>query len=118
MAWLCLTALLFLQLAVAAYACTTRIDGGTPVSATMGPGSQPCEGMDQQRPKLCEQHCVYASQSVDTQPHSAVHAPVLPSISVVQWPDLQHLAQPKRHSAFLVTVVDPPPLIRFGVLRI
>ena len=118
MAWLCLSALLFLQLAVAAYACSTRIDRGTPVSAAMGPASQPCEGMDQERPKLCEQHCVYASQSVDTQPHSAVYATVLSFISVVVWPNLKLVARSKGHSAFLVAVVDPPPLVRFGVLRI
>jgi hypothetical protein len=117
-AWLCLSALLFLQLAVAAYACPVRADGGTPMLAAAGSSAQPCAGMDQARPKLCEQHCVHDSQSVDTQPHSAVSAPVLPLMTVTAQPDLHRSASRNAFGAFQVTVVEPPPLVRFGVLRI
>jgi hypothetical protein len=118
LAWLCLSAVLLMQLAVAAYACTTRIDGGVAVSAAMASASHPCAGMDQELPKLCEQHCVSASQSVDTQPHSLVNAPVQSFISVSVRPDPSILPESKGRGAVLATVVDPPPLVRFGVLRI
>jgi hypothetical protein len=117
-AWLCLSALLFLQLAVAAYACPTRIDGGTPTLAAMDSSAQPCAGTDQERPKLCEQHCIHGSQSVDTQPHSSVGAPVLPLMTVAVVPDLHRSIKLNAYGTFRVTAVEPPPLVRFGVLRI
>jgi hypothetical protein len=116
-AWLCLSVLLYLQLAVAAYACPAQTDSGT-TPATLAAAAKPCQGMDQERPKLCEQHCVQTSQSVDTQPHSAVNVPVLPLIAVIAQPDLHLPAKRGVDQALLVRVVDPPPLIRFGVLRI
>jgi len=115
-AWLCLSTLLYLQLAVAAYACPTRLDNGLPPMATAA--AQPCQGMDQERPKLCEQHCVQALQSVDTQPHSAVTPPVLPLIAVVLLADVHLPPKFGSDQALRVKVVDPPPLVRFGVLRI
>jgi len=117
-AWLCLSALLFLQLAVAAYACPTRVDGGMPTLAAVDFSAKPCAGMDPERPKLCEQHCVHDSQSVDTQPHSSVSAPVLALMTVAAQPDLHRSTRLNAYGAFQVTAVDPPPLVRFGVLRI
>jgi hypothetical protein len=115
---LCLSALLFLQLAVAAYACPTRLDGGMSTLAAVDSPAKPCAGMDQERPKLCEQHCVHDSQSVDTQPHSSVSAPVLPLMTVAAQPDLHRSTKLNACGAFQATVVEPPPLVRFGVLRI
>src|SRR5207237_6447496 len=86
-AWLCLTALLFLQAAVSAYACPAQ-GFGTSTSPAIVHAGQPCQGMDQERPKLCEQHAAYASQAADTQPHSTVSAPVLPLIAILVQPDL------------------------------
>jgi hypothetical protein len=117
-ALLCLSALLFLQLAVTAYACPTQKGDGSPTVVAVADAQMPCQGMDAERPKLCEQHCVQGSQSVDTQPHTAVNAPVLSLIAVVVHSDLHLLARPGFYGASLATVVDPPPLIRFGVLRI
>ena len=117
-AWVCLGALLYLQLAVAALACSTQTAVGMPPTATPASAAQPCQGMDQEHPKLCEQHCMQASQSVDTQPHSAVNAPVLPLIAVIDRADLHRLTRPSVDQTLLVKVVDPPPLVRFGVLRI
>jgi hypothetical protein len=116
-AWLCLSALLFLQLSVAAYACPTPTDRGSSLSAATGV-DVPCQGMDQERPKLCEQHCVHDSQSVDTQPHSAVSAPLLPLLAVVVQLDVHFATGSIAHDASLAAVVDTPPLVRFGVLRI
>jgi hypothetical protein len=116
-AWLCLSALLFLQLSVAAYACPAPMDRGSSLSAATVVDA-PCQGMDQERPKLCEQHCVQDSQSVDTQPHSAVNTPLLPLLAVVVQSDVHFATGPSAHDASLAAVVDPPPLVRFGVLRI
>jgi hypothetical protein len=117
-AWLCLSALLFLQLAVTAYACPTPTDRGNSISVAAAVEVAPCQGMDQERPKLCEQHCVHDSQSVDTQSHSAVNAPLLPLLAVIVQSDVLFASGPGVHGVSSATVVDPPPLIRFGVLRI
>jgi len=117
-AWLCLSAVLFLQVAVTAYACPTRTDGVIAMVAADFSAAEPCPNMDQERPKLCEQHCVHNSQSVDTQPHSNINAPVLPLIAIVVQPDSHLPTRPSIYGALLVAVVEPPPLIRFGVLRI
>ena len=113
-----MSALLYLQLAVAAYACPTQMDAVLPASANLASEVQPCHGMDQEQPKLCEQHCIQAAQSVDTQPHSAVNAPVLPLIAVVDRADPHRPIRSSVDQALHVKVVDPPPLVRFGVLRI
>jgi hypothetical protein len=117
-AWLCLSALLFLQLSVAAYACPAPTDRGSSISVVADIEVVPCQGMDQERPKLCEQHCVHDSQSVDTQPHSVVSAPLLPLLAVVVQSDVHCASGPSARDASLAAVVDPPPLVRFGVLRI
>ena len=79
---------------------------------------QPCHGIDAEQPKLCEQHCVQAAQSSDTQPHSVVIAPVLPLIAILSGADLHLAAKYRAERTSLSTVVDTPPLIRYGVLRI
>jgi hypothetical protein len=117
-AWLGLSALLFLQLAVAAYACPTPMERGSSIAAAADVQAPPCQGIDQERPKICEQHCVQDSQSVDTQPHSGVNAPLLPLLAVVVQSDLHFATGRGVHGAPLAAVVDPPPLVRFGVLRI
>jgi len=116
-AWLCLGALLFLQLAVGAYACPTPTDRGSSISAAVVVDVSPCQEMDQERPKLCQQHCVQDSQSVDTQPHSVVNVPLLALLAVVVQSDAHFAIGPSIHGASS-KVVDPPPLVRFGVLRI
>jgi hypothetical protein len=117
-AWICLNALLFLQIAVAAHACPAPIDRNSTIAAAAGVEAAPCVGMDQERPKLCEQHCVRDSQSVDTQPHSAVNTPLLPLLAIVMQSDVHFATGPRVHGVVSPTVFDPPPLIRFGVLRI
>lgn len=79
---------------------------------------EPCQGADQQLPNLCEQHCLQASQSVDTQPTTTITPPSLPLLAVL--PEVQQPLPPASRSswALRIQVVNPPPLIRFGVLRI
>ena len=92
--------------------------GGTPTTAGVISPVQPCAGMDQAQPKLCEQHCAHDSQSVDTQPHSTIGAPVLPLMMVAVQADPHRSTKLNACGTFQVTVVEPPPLVRFGVLRI
>lgn len=117
-AWLCLSALLFLQLAVAAYACPMLVNDDVAVLMHADAAMPSCPGMDDQVPKLCEQHCVVDAQSVDTQPHSAIIAPILPLITVVIPSNLRLTIGSAIRGDSFPTVVDPPPLVRFGVLRI
>ena len=117
-AWICLGSLLSLQLMVSAYACPMPSDGMPAFAASSANAAPPCSGMDQERPLLCEQHCVQGSQSVDTQAHSVAHAPVLAAITIPMFTDPHLAARHATVEARLVAVVDPPPLIRFGVLRL
>lgn len=117
-AWLCLGALLSLQLAVAAYACPTGTgNSGAPMSVNGVPLSQPYHAMDQESPLLCEQHCVQASRSVDSQPHS-LSPPVIPLTAVGLESELHRWVNLSPQGVRPRTAVDPPPLVRFGVLRI
>lgn len=114
-AWLCFGMLVFLQLATAAYACSMS-HGPTPMTSSTD--MAPCQGGDEQLPNLCEQHCLQASQSVDTQPNTTITAPSLPLLAVLT--EVQQQLPPASRSpwALRIQVVNPPPLIRFGVLRI
>ena len=111
--------LLFLQLAVSAYACNMVSLGGTnAASNAVQESPMECDGSMDAPSKLCEQHCLQGAQSADTQPQTAPLAPLLPLILVAgQWQT--HLATVRENvHARLVIQVDPPPLVRFGVLRI
>jgi hypothetical protein len=108
--------LLFLQLAVAAYACPTS-SNDPPAMVTGSANAPPCQGTDLDRSKLCEQHCVQGSQSVDTQPHT-VAAPALHLIAVVVVPDVRRPIAADARNAVVTAAASPSPLIRFGVLRI
>jgi hypothetical protein len=119
-AWLGLGALLFLRLAVAAYACATltNINGVAPTSTAVAASHAHCQTKDQRPSKLCEQHCQQVSQSVDMQPTGVPAVPNLPLIGVVEWPDVHAPGKRDFRRARLPGAVDPPPLVRFGVLRI
>lgn len=117
-AWLCLSALLFLQIAVAAYACPLPMNDRTAAIAAADAPATPCPDMDQERPNLCEQHCLQGSQSVDVQPHSSIGTPNVRPMIVRGLAGLSSGIKPNAHGSFRFAVVEPPPLIRFGVLRI
>ena len=117
-AWLCLSALLLLQLAVAAYACPTLVNANAAALMHADAAMPSCPGTDDQLPKLCEQHCIVDAQSVDTQPHSVIVAPVAALMTVLAPSDLRLTIGPAIRGDPFPTAVDPPPLVRFGVLRI
>ena len=83
--WLSL-ALLFMQIAAAAYACPAGAAATAPVVMAEMPG---CSGnmsgtMDPDQPQLCQAHCQQGSQTV--QPTPASDAPATPVLlAVLDW---------------------------------
>jgi hypothetical protein len=115
---------LFTQLAVAAYACPA-VEGPAAVIAaasveamrTAMPGCEMNDGAA--TPNLCLQHCQAGDQSVQTLPQVAVPAFAAVSLVVVFEPVLAEAGRGNaRLPASPTHAVSPPPLIRFGVLRI
>ena len=120
-----MAAVLFTQLAVAAYACPA-VEGPAAVIAAAGaeamrtamPG---CEMNDTAgTPNLCLQHCQAGDQSVQTLPQVAV--PAFAAVSLVVVIVEPALSEARCANAALpelpAPAASPPPLIRFGVLRI
>jgi len=117
--------LLFAQMAAAAYACTGTNGAagfGEAVAAEAAmheamPGCEMAKG--NQNLNLCLQHCQAGDQSVETLPH--IHVPALaavPSLIIVEPAVVLTPGQLQRRTAWSVVVPLPPPLARFGVLRI
>jgi hypothetical protein len=76
-------------------------------------------GKSDNNPNLCLQHCQAGDQSVQTLSHIAVPplaaVPVLAILEPVLPPTGTQVAL---RTAWAIQVPLPPPLIRFGVLRI
>lgn len=116
-AWLALSAVLFSQLALAAYACPFL---ATPVEMTV-PMPEGCEGMplDQEQPTLCRAHAQQGDQSLDK-----------PLVSLPQAVLLQGLAgdwqadpgmdpgTPGEQRSLLARATAPPLALRHCCLRI
>jgi hypothetical protein len=118
------TAVMFAQLAVAAYACPT-IDG--PASAIAAANAEAmhaamlgCEmGKGDSNLNLCLEHCQAGDQSVQTLPHIPVPPlAAVPALSIVEPVLAQTGTDAALKTAWSVQVPLPPPIIRFGVLRI
>jgi hypothetical protein len=117
-----IAAVLFTQLAVAAYACPVLTGPDHNMSARMaadGHAAMPgCEKADAGNPNLCLQHCHAGIQSVESAPQLPM--PASPAMLLT----LVAAAQPV--ASFGITALSvlaeretsPPPLIRFRVLRI
>ena len=107
-AWFAFVALLFAQLATAAYACPQMVEA--PVVAM----AADCEHAMAPTPNLCERHCDYGNVSVDTSKNlPPAVASASPSALVVTLPkDAAPRAATHRGQA------TGPPLTRFTVLRI
>ena len=117
-----IAAVLFTQLAVAAYACPVLTGPDRNMSARMaaaGHASMPgCEKADAGSPNLCLQHCQAGTQSVESAPQLPMPAASTLLLTIVE------AVQPV--AGFGITALSvlaeretsPPPLIRFRVLRI
>ena len=112
--------LLFMQLAVAGYACP--VDGKVGEVAAMAAAGMPCAGdmpsVDTDQPGLCHAHCQSAQQSVDkVQPPSPTGAMASGSTYTLQPVRISPPAHPARAS-LLVRSTAPPIAVRNCCLRI
>jgi hypothetical protein len=117
-------AVLFTQLAVAAYACPA-VEGPASVIAAASadamraamPGCEMNEVAG--NPNLCLQHCQAGDQSVQTLPHIAVPPlGAISALSILEPVPTRTGIDATPGTAWAIHVPLPPPLIRFGVLRI
>jgi len=108
-AWLAMLALLFAQLATAAYACPQLAQ---PLEMAM---SADCDHEMAQAPNLCERHCDYGKASVDKVKNLA--APDVAAAAVRPLLFLPAVAEGPRMPA-RAGAATGPPLTRFTVLRI
>ena len=110
-AFAAILALLMSQLAVSAHVCEMA---GMAVTVTE-PAPNGCPDLN--TPNLCDQHCQFGQSAVD-------QGKPLPSLDVTSGPAL-HIQQPypfpilaKRSPRETPLPPEPPPAIRFSVLRI
>ena len=119
----CIAAVLFAQLAVAAYACPA-VEGPAIIFAAITIGDMHaampgCEMTDIGNPNLCLQHCQAGDQSVQTLPHVEIPAfAAIPTLAVIDPLELNSNPGITILSRLPERETSPPPLIRFGVLRI
>jgi hypothetical protein len=117
--------LLFAQMAATAYACA-GINGAAGFGAAIAADAAMHEAMPgcemnkgNQNLNLCLQHCQAGDQSVQTLPHIPVPAlAAIPSLIIVEPAVVLTSGELQRKTAWSVVVPLPPPLARFGVLRI
>ena len=109
---LLLVALLFSQWAVAMHACGAAV----PVVSAQAPAAHdPC-CPDPATPNTCDQHCAFGQSAVDhAKPFAPFDVTLGPALAVPASPLAR--MQPRLERAPLVAP-DPPPSIRFSVLRI
>ena len=116
-----IAAVLFTQLAVAAYACPALTGADDSMPAAMADDMQAamlsCEELDVSNPNLCLQHCQAGSQSMQTTqlsipPAATIRLTVLEPVQPVSSLGTTTL------SVLAEREISPPPLIRFHFLRI
>ena len=117
-----IAALLFSQLAVAAYACPIVMNSGEIANVLTAEDmhlSMPgCEESDGGNPNLCLEYSQAGSQAVQSTPQAPLPAVVMTPVAVVDLP------QPAIRPGIIALSIlperetSPPPLLRFGFLRI
>lgn len=115
---ICLGTLLFLQIAVTAYACVPVAQDIFAYDAYAVNVPLPCHEVISAPSKLCEQHCVQDARSADTSGANAT--PAVP-MRVGLWLPLlttELSSSADAHSVAYPPATDPPPHLRFGVLRL
>jgi hypothetical protein len=112
-ACLAIATLAFAQLAVSAYACPTRHQDGAAPSHDAA--TEHCTKVA--TTNLCERHCDYGNSSLQSAPPAAIAPDLAPlpwRIELVAAPAVERRAC----KALAPDRTEPPPLVRFGVLRI
>jgi hypothetical protein len=108
-----IAALAFAQLAVSAYACPMDMP-----DAMHQAGVTSANGCDRPAtPNLCERHCDYGASSVQSSPAPAIAPQLVPSPWRVAAFVPLSFSTPVREWIKSIRI-EPPPLVRFGVLRI
>ena len=115
-------ALLFSQLAVAAYACPTVMNGGEIANVLTAEDmhiSMPgCEESDSGNPNLCLEYSQSGSQAVQSTPQAPLPAVVMTAVAAVNLPQPAYQPGIVVLSTLPERETSPPPLLRFGFLRI
>ena len=115
-------ALLFSQLAVAAYACPTVMNGGelaeVMTAEDMRAAMPDCEMSDSGNPNLCLEYSQAGSQAVQSTPQAPLPPVILNPLAVVDLPQPVQQAGIIALSLLPERETSPPPLLRFGFLRI
>ena len=105
-------ALVFAQVAIAAYVCGQD----ALAAAQMAAMGEPCEGMDTDQPALCQQVASDPSQSFE---QLKLAAPTLPAVlTVVVLPALVSLDQRAAPGVFAPVLRPPPDPLFLSTLRL
>jgi hypothetical protein len=108
-----IAALAFSQLAISAYACPMDMARSAPSAGDSH--ADDCEMPG--NPNLCERHCDYGASSVQSSPSPAIAPQLVPlPWRVAAFVPLS-FSVPAREWIHPIRI-EPPPLVRFGVLRI
>jgi hypothetical protein len=115
-----IAALLFTQMAVAAYACPLSVHENAPamMEGDMHAAMPDCHKQDDKNLNLCLQHCQAGNQTVQTTPQVSVPAMATMPLAVVEPVQLYASLGVTVISALPERATSPPPLIRFRFLRI
>ena len=118
-------AVLFTQLAVAAYACpelnVTRQETHVAMTHGQAQAAMPAGGeipADMHDPNLCQQHCQIGTQSVTGAEHVSVPVAVVMPLTVVDPPQPASALTLATLPVLRERETGPPPLIRFQFFRI
>jgi len=113
--------LLFMQLAVAAYACPNLLGPTDPAALKManddGMSMPGCAEGDKTEPHLCQQHCQQGSQSADNTVPGAIPVAVLPLLAVLVPAPAPVGPAANEPREVLARTTAPPLAIRFCVFR-
>ena len=121
---LLIAALLFMQFAVAAYACPNVGSLSEPRWAPtavapeqLGGNMERCTRLDPADPHRCLQHCQQGSQTTDSGAPIALPAAVLALLAVIPVDLSLAAVGPLDQPEFLARATAPPSCLRFCVLR-
>lgn len=123
-ALIALFSMLFMQLAVAAYACPNMRGGQQGASMAMSADSpamsSDCMGMDMEQPSLCHAQDQAGNQSLDKPqtPTVQAFAPVALIQTITAIDSVFRPLPPQRRPLYLTRATDPPLSIRHCCFRI
>ena len=117
-----IVALLFAQLAVAAYACPVVMNSGeianVMTAADMHAAMPGCEESGSGNLNLCLEYSQAGSQAVQSTPQPPLPAVVMTPVALVNLPQPANRPGIDATSILPERETSPPPLLRFGFLRI